>query len=105
MTRRPYKPRTYIAACGRCHRWYSVPSLEAQAEARKRGRCMDCIKEQTGRLEVYKRLLQCSMEDITKRARTLPEDQREVYRTLYRARQRKWRWCQEQIERLTGVAV
>ena len=64
---------------------------------------MDCIKEQTGRLEVYKRLLRCSMDDITKRASTLPEDQRAVYRQLYRKRQRAWRAAQERLDELTAV--
>jgi hypothetical protein len=109
MPRRPYKPRMYIVACQRCTRWYSVPTRAAQAEAKQRGSCMQCIKEQTGRLEVFKKLLQCSMEDITKRASSLPENQREVYRRLYRKRQRAWLAAQERLDLLAhdagGVVV
>ena len=61
MTRRAYRARTYIAACGRCDRWYSVPTRAAQAEAKQRGICMDCMRDRIARIEVYRRLLAVSL--------------------------------------------
>jgi hypothetical protein len=100
--RKPYRTRVYLASCAKCERWYSCATLEIQAQAKQRGMCMDCENEREGRIKLYMKLCMLHIEDIAKKAGTLPEDQRAIYRVLYKKRLRQYQTAKQERE---GVEV
>lgn len=78
--------RMYIVECKRCERWYSVKTLEQQRIAKAKGVCMECEEEREGRIKLYMRLCMIHLEEIAKKAGKLPEEQRPIYRVLYKKR-------------------
>lgn len=58
---------------------------------------MECEDKRKYRIELYKHIIAQHMQEIAIKAGKLPDDQRDVFRRLYRKRQRAWRWCQDQL--------
>lgn len=59
---------------------------------------MKCENEHEGRIKLYIRLCMLHVEDIVKKAGTLPEDQRAIYRVLYKKRLRQCAVAKMQLE-------
>lgn len=59
---------------------------------------MKCEDERRYRLELYMKLCQLHIEEITQHALTVPAEKREVYRALYKKRQRQYHAAKEALE-------
>jgi hypothetical protein len=90
--------RGYLVQCSRCQAWRKVRTLEEQQAARKLGSCPSCLTLPEWRLEVLHRLLQAHLASIAEKARALPEQEREVYRALYKKRLRQAALVRQQLE-------
>lgn len=94
--------RQYVYECQACRRWWSVPTLHAQRIARLRGTCPGCTTDEDWRLRVYIRLVELHLDEIVGKGKAAPESRRDIWRRLYRKRQRQFIWARERLE---GVEV
>jgi hypothetical protein len=88
----------FVYECLRCHRWHSAGSLAQQQAARKVGSCPSCLTLPEWRCQVYLRLLQAHLASIAEKARALPEQERDVFRALYKKRLRQAALVRQQLE-------
>lgn len=59
---------------------------------------MNCEQEHEGRIKLYIKLCMLHVEDIVTKAGTLPEEERAIYRVLYKKRLRQAALARMQLE-------
>lgn len=96
MSRARYRTRMYIWECTRCERWQSVKTLEQQRVAKAKGICMDCEGKRKFRLELYMHIVAQHLDELVAKGKAAPEEKREVFRRLYRKRQRQFLVAKEE---------
>ena len=102
MRKSPPRARTYLVSCSVCHQWHSVPSVEIQSICKEAGACPDCMRNDYFLLRVKIAALEMHLDELVKRAKSMPEDRRVFLRSIYVKKSAELSTARERLKTLVA---
>ena len=108
-----YLMRQYVYRCPACRVWAECLSTEIRELCHKRGACVECVRTDFFRLRCHVARIEASIMDpdemsggiIACKARQQPPNERELYRRLWRKRERQLAAARTMLENVRGSRI